>query len=559
MTNKEIARAVRELGDLMELHQENSFKIRSYQNAYLLLRKLDQPLAEIPEAELRAMKGIGEAIASKIHELLGSGQMATLEKYRVMTPPGVREMLEIKGFGPKKIWTIWKDLGIETVGELLYACNENRLVELKGFGLKTQAEVAKMAEYFLRSKDKFLFASIEAYAQNLLAEIRRRMPLLRIELAGELRRCANVVSGIELVADDRLDLPHVFDGELLKPATPPSASPLKGSTGGSDIPVTVHLVGAQEFGSKLFRFSGAKAFLEAFVQAFPAIDFSNLPDEQDIFTKVDIEPIAPELREDGQWIAAARTRSLPRLLEHEDVRGVVHSHSTYSDGIHTLRELAEAAMQAGYEYLVITDHSQSAFYANGLKVERLRQQWQEVEALNSELAPFRVFRGIESDILSDGSLDYPDEILGQFEVVIASVHSNLRMDEAKATARLLRAVENPHTTLLGHPTGRLLLAREGYPLDHRRIIDACAAHGVGIELNANPYRLDLDWSWIPYAASCGVPISINPDAHSREGIFDIRYGVLSARKGGLTAKNCWNELPLEAFAERLNTKKRSPG
>ncbi|RMG76580.1 MAG: PHP domain-containing protein, partial [Bacteroidetes bacterium] len=222
-------------------------------------------------------------------------------------------------------------------------------------------------------------------------------------------------------------------------------------------------------------------------------------------------------------------------------------HSTYSDGVNSIREMAEYARDLGYQYLVMSDHSKSAFYANGLKEDRLRRQWDEIDALNRELAPFTIFKSIESDILSNGDLDYEPDILAQFDLVIASVHSNLRMDKEKATRRLLAAIENPHTTILGHPTGRLLLSREGYPIDHQLIIDACAEHGVAIELNANPYRLDLDWSWIPYAIEKGVLISINPDAHSTAGIHDIHFGVLSARKGGLSKAACLNAKDLDAF------------
>ncbi len=241
-----------------------------------------------------------------------------------------------------------------------------------------------------------------------------------------------------------------------------------------------------------------------------------------------------------------KPRVIPNLVEVADIKGVVHTHSTYSDGMNTLREMAEYSKQLGYEYLVMSDHSKSAFYANGLQPERVLSQMAEIDALNQELAPFRNFKGIESDILNDGSLDYSEDILSKFEVIIASVHTNLRMDEAKATQRVIKAVENPHTRILGHPTGRLLLSRQGYPLDHQKVIDACAANGVAIELNASPYRLDVDWTWIPYALEKGVMISINPDAHSKQGIHDIHYGVLSARKGGA-------ELLLNASMQRVLT------
>jgi len=251
-----------------------------------------------------------------------------------------------------------------------------------------------------------------------------------------------------------------------------------------------------------------------------------------------------------------QSKGIPTLIEETDIKGVVHTHSTYSDGLNTLKEMAEYTKAQGFEYLVMSDHSKSAFYANGLQPERVLMQMEEIDALNQQLAPFRIFKGIESDILNDGSLDYPEDILSKFEVIIASVHSNLRMDEAKATQRIIKAVENPHTRILGHPTGRLLLSRQGYPLDHQKVIDACAANGVVIELNASPYRLDLDWSWIPYALEKGVMISINPDAHSKQGIHDIHFGVLSARKGALSAEYCLNAKGVNDFVTWIESRSR---
>jgi DNA polymerase (family 10) len=258
-----------------------------------------------------------------------------------------------------------------------------------------------------------------------------------------------------------------------------------------------------------------------------------------------VQSIPPELRDSVWPIELARQNALPVLIEEADIRGVVHTHSTYSDGINTVRQMAEASRERGYEYLVMSDHSQAAFYANGLKADRVREQWREIDALNEEMAPFRILKGTECDILSDGSLDYDEELLAGFDLVIASVHSNLNMDEERAMERLLAAIANPYTNILGHPTGRLLLSREGYPIDHAAVIDACAEHRVAIELNANPYRLDLDWSWVPYAVERGVKVSINPDAHSTGGIDDIHYGVLAARKGGLRKVDCLNTRGVE--------------
>ncbi|MEL6923843.1 MAG: PHP domain-containing protein [Bacteroidota bacterium] len=551
MTNKEIARSFNRLAKIMELHKENPYKIRSYANAYIQLRKLQQPLSEMSPAEMEGLKGVGKTISNKITELLETGQLETYQKYVTQTPPGVVEMLDIKGFGPKKIRVVWKELGAETIGELLYACNENRLVELKGFGQKTQEDLKQKLSYFQQSQGKFHYAALEAEADRVSTLLSESMVGQQVALVGEMRRRNTIVSKIELLTDANLatlksvlessDLTLVkVDGNILLAKTE------------HDVPVIIYQCAAGEWGSKLFRYTATDAFMKAFLEVAAADDFRQMKTEADIFEKAKLPYIEPELRESEYAVDLAKAASLPTLLEETQIKGVIHNHTTYSDGIHSLREMASYTKDQGYEYLVITDHSKSAFYANGLKPDRLETQWAEIDALNKELAPFKIFKGIESDILSDGSLDYDEQVLQQFDVIIASVHSNLKMDEAKATQRLLTAIANPYTTMLGHPTGRLLLSREGYPIDHKAIIDACAEHGVAIELNANPYRLDLDWSWIPYAMEKGVPISINPDAHSKEGIHDIHFGTLAARKGGLTAEACLNARSLADFEQWLS-------
>lgn len=548
MSNKEIAKVFQFLGDIMELHGENPFKIRSYQNAYLTLRKLERPLTEMEAAEISAIKGVGTAIAEKIRELLDTGKMNTLQQYLDKTPEGVQEMLHIKGFGPKKIKVIWEELGIETIGELLYAVNENRLLELKGFGEKTQNELRQQLQYFLKTRNQFHFATLEKEGQQILKALQQALPGVKMEFTGAFRRCANVLESIDVLIGTKDDLEAVLVKIGLQNIQNQADHTCGSST--NEYPVRIFQCSASEFGSKQFKYSAAPAFLQAFLEKYPDQDFRDLADETEVFAKVNLTFIPAELREEA-W---SLTRQIPTLLEAGDIKGVVHTHSTYSDGINTLREMAEYSKQQGYEYLVMSDHSKSAFYANGLQPERVLSQMAEIDALNLELAPFRIFKGIESDILNDGSLDYPEDILSKFDLIIASVHSNLRMDEAKATQRVIKAVENPYTRILGHPTGRLLLSRQGYPLDHQKVIDACSANGVAIELNASPYRLDLDWTWIPYALDKGVLISINPDAHSRQGIHDIHYGVFSARKGGLSVAHCLNAKGVNDFVMWINSR-----
>ncbi len=549
MTNKEIAKQFQYLAEIMELHEDNPFKIKTYQNNYLTIRKLPEPLAEMPVEEMGKIKGIGSSTVAAIQEMLASGTMQALRKFEEKTPPGVQEMLHIPGFGPKKIRVIWKELGVETIGELRYACNENRLVELKGFGEKTQEDFRQKLDYFQKSQGKFLFAEIEAASEQLLKQLSGLLPEASISLTGAVRRRSNIVERLEvLVASDQA-ISQIFDNELLTITNQQENTYF--ATTKNEIPVTIYHCQLSEFGSKLFRYTAAEAFMKAFLDKFPGIDFKGMSSEAAVFEKAKLPFIAPELRE----LAWGMETDFGSLVVESDIRGVVHAHSTWSDGLHSLRQMAEHARSLGYAYLGITDHSKSAFYANGLKEDRVVQQWAEIDLLNQEMAPFRIFKGIESDILNDGSLDYPEEILAGFEFVIASVHSNLRMEEEKATQRLLKAIENKFTTILGHPTGRLLLSRQGYPIDHQKIIDACAANGVAIELNANPYRLDLDWSWIPYALKKNLLISINPDAHSTGGMNDIKYGVYSARKGGLSRKNCLSSMELADFEQFISVKK----
>lgn len=546
MTNKDLASAFNELGQLMELHGENPFKIRSYQKAYRTLRALPDLVADMTKEQIGKIDGVGKAIQDKIWSLLETGEMPTLEKYRGMTPEGVREMLGIKGVGPKKIRMLWKELGAESPTELLYATNENRLVDLKGFGAKTQENIRKQLEYFLKSKNKFHYGRVEEGAMALLEYLQKQLPGVQVEWTGAIRRRAIILEVVEVLVGTNEPILGVFTDELQHEQS--TSEGIHQGTFQESFPVKIYTCAPEEFGSKQFRYTGTRTFQEAFLSKTDQKDFTNIDSEEALFTKAQLPFVIPELRDSDHWIQLDQQ---PILVEESDIKGVVHAHTRWSDGMHTIKEMAEASRDLGYQYLGLTDHSKSAFYANGLKEDRLIAQWEEVDELNKTLAPFRIFKGIESDILSSGDLDYSEDILKQFDFIIASVHSNLKMDEAKATARLIKAIENPYTTILGHPTGRLLLAREGYPIDHMKVIDACAANGVSIELNAHPYRLDLDYTWIPYAREKGIMISINPDAHSIDGIRDIRYGVLAARKGGLEVDGCLNAVGVEEFERRI--------
>jgi DNA polymerase (family 10) len=550
MTNKEIARTFQFLGNIMELHGENPFKIRSYQNAYRQLRALSEPLNTMTDEQIGSIKGVGSAIQKKIRELLETGEMQTLEKYKDQTPEGVQELLTIKGLGPKKLRVIWKELEVESVGELLYAVNENRLLDLKGFGAKTQEDLRQKLEYYLNSQHLYHYAKLEEPAQKILDRLQSLNTGVRIATSGALRRGSNTLEEITLLAVDHPNWMEWLSSAGLKSLNQVEGEEIIGATS-EDIPVRILLCKEEEFANRWLETSSSDDFKQALDTASPKWRQEPQTSEAAIFSQAGLPFVPPSLREDSWGLDWCKTHDPETLLQESDIRGVVHAHTTYSDGLHSLREMVEYAQAQGYEYLTITDHSKSAFYANGLQPDRVRQQWEEIDQLQKEYPDFRILKGIESDILMDGSLDYEEELLKGFDVVIASVHAHLRMDEEKATSRLVKAIENPYTHILGHPTGRLLLSRKGYPIDHQRVIDACAANGVAIELNANPYRLDLDWSWIPVALDKGVLISINPDAHSQQGIHDIHFGVISARKGGLTKAQCLNACSASDFLAHL--------
>jgi DNA polymerase (family 10) len=478
-------------------------------------------------------------VGKKVIEMLDTGKLEVLSEYISKTPPGVIEMLQIKGIGPKKIHTIWKEMEIESLGELLYACNENRLTLFKGFGQKTQSNVQEAIEFYFLNQGHFLYAQLNDIFPQVEGYLKKIFSPEKVRVTGSYRRQAITIEELEFVILEK--------NETIKPkfqtAQPPEL--LEESTGSllyklkNGLKLRLYTGGTNR-AEELFKTTGNPEFLEAFTKAFPGLKYKGDETEEDeiLFTKAGIPYIPPCLRETAAIVDKAKKKQLPVLIQPSDIRSIIHSHSNWSDGSNTLEEMAQDCIKRGYEYLVISDHSQTAFYANGLKEDRIRAQHLQIDTLNKELKPFRIFKSIESDILNDGSLDYPEPILKTFDLVIASVHSNLKMNEDKAMTRLIRAIENPYTTILGHMTGRLLLSRNGYPVDHKKIIEACAANKVVIEINAHPRRLDIDWKWIGYAMDKGVLLSINPDAHFLEGFDDVRYGTLAAQKGGLTKE--WN-------------------
>ena len=544
----------------MDIHGENSFKAKSYASAAFTIEKLPMQLIDTPKGKIFEIRGIGESTGKKIIELIDTGSLKALQEIIEKTPPGVIEMLNIKGIGPKKISTIWKEMEIESVGELLYACKENRLKLYKGFGEKTQQNVIETIEFYLNSQGSHLFPQVELVVPQITGYLEKLFSPGNVFITGDFKRQVEIIDELEYVVN--------ITNEQVKPkfvsANPPELLEEKPNSLLYKLLNGLQLrlyTGQGNIEERLFLTTGSKEFTDAFIGQFPKTDFtkSRGDDDEALFTQAHISYIPACLRESAEIIERAKTGPLPALIQPEDIKGIIHSHSNWSDGSNTIEEMATAAIAQELEYLVISDHSKSAFYAQGLSEEKILAQHLYIDELNAKFKPFKIFKSIECDILYDGNLDYSNSVLSTFDLVIASVHSNLKMTEEKAMIRLLAAIENPYTTILGHMTGRLLLSRKGYPVDHKKIIDACAANHVVIELNAHPSRLDIDWRHIDYALQKNVLISIDPDAHTIEGFSDTRYGVLAAQKATLSAAQNLSSLGLKKFEEFIQHRKKIKG
>lgn len=555
MNNAQIADFFSLLAKLADVHGENPFKVKAYAAASFSIDKLTVELSEVPRDKLFAIKGIGESNGKKIVELLDTSELNIVNELIEKTPEGILEMLSIKGIGPKKITTIWKEMEIETIGELLYACKENRLKLYKGFGEKTQLNITETLEYYLKSRGGFLYAQVEVIIDTVDQFFKKIFASTKTGITGDYKRQLEIIHELDIVIAGSMELINekiaaITDFELIEN----NATNLlvKSPIG---LKIRLHSCEASTWLEQYFFKSCSADFELAFRQHFPFINYEACPDEAAIFKQAAIAFIPTYLRESPITIEKAIQHSIPTIIKTTDIKGIIHSHSDWSDGSNTIEQMANAAIAKGLEYLVLSDHSKSAFYANGLKEDRIKQQQLCIDELNIKLAPFKIFKSIESDILNDGNLDYSNAILSTFDLVIASVHSNLKMNEEKAMMRLLNVIENPYTTILGHMTGRLLLSRKGYPVDHIKIIDACAANNVVIELNAHPSRLDIDWRYIAYALEKNVLISINPDAHTIDGFNDTKYGVLIAQKAMLTKEQNLSSFGLKELEQFLSKKK----
>jgi DNA polymerase (family 10) len=554
MDNFQIADTFSLLAKLMDIHGENSFKSKSYASAAFSIEKINVPLAGMSTEKISAFQGIGLSAAQKITELLETGRLTVLEKLIAATPEGVLQMMQIKGIGPKKINAIWKSMEIESIGELLYACKENRLKLYKGFGEKTQQNIIDAISFFLQHQGSHLFADAQLIDEVIFAILSTLLSDFRVERTGQIPAQPETVDRFDYITNgDPESVISLLQNPAFKFSLKENHADYIDFATNEDYPVRLWLCKEADFIAKKIETGCSIAFWEILKNKQAEKGMVHAHTEEAFFNALNLPHFPAYLRDEADWIHKADKATIDKIIQPSDIRGIIHAHSNWSDGSHSLEEMATKAKAAGLEYLVISDHSRSAFYAQGLSTERVMAQHQQIDELNAKLAPFKIFKSIESDILNDGSLDYDAALLSEFDLVIASVHSNLKMDKDKAMARLIRAIENPYTTILGHMTGRLLLSRAGYPVDHERIIDACARNHVAIELNAHPRRLDMSWKYIRMAVDKGVIISINPDAHSTEGFADVKYGVYAAQKAMLTPDNNLSSYSLTAFEHYLKS------
>jgi DNA polymerase (family X) len=558
--NEKIIDLLNLTADLLEINDENQFKADSYRRAGFNLEKFEKDLSSMNEEKIAKIDGIGKSIAKSIYEIVESGTFQELEKLRLQTPEGVVEMLSINGIGPKKIKVIWKELNIISKTELLAACQNNIVAQAKGFGFKTQTTIQTNIIYELEQKGKLRLDQGLELSKEIIKELLQIWP--NIEPAGSLESKAEVFAELTFIVatENVIEEAHKITNNVNFVQDFKISSPFvwKGTYKNNTIAVHIHFCSHENQVAEKYILSASEKHLQYQLEGgstvLKYIKSKTFESTEAIFESINYQFIPTEIREGYNEWSLAQTHSLPKLIEYTDLKGPLHNHSNYSDGKNTLAEIATFCKAQGWEYIGISDHSQSAAYAGGLQPERVFEQFKEIDALNKTFDNFKIFKGIESDILTDGSLDYTSDILSQFDYIVASIHSGLNMDEDKATQRLITAIENPYTKILGHPTGRLLLKRQGYKINTSAIIDACAANNVAIEINANPWRLDLSWVFVKEAIDKGVKIAICPDAHENDGFFDMNYGTLMGRKGFLTKENCINCLSTEELSSWFKTK-----
>ncbi|KNY30353.1 DNA polymerase/3'-5' exonuclease PolX [Pseudobacteroides cellulosolvens] len=563
MNKHDIIHILNEIGVLLEIKGESFFKSKAYYEAARAIEFMDEDIELlVKEDKLKELKGFGTALSQKIGELVTTGKLIYYDNLKESIPQGLIDMLKIPGLGPKKVRAVYEKLGITTIGELKYACIENRLTKLTGFGEKTQQKILEGIENLNKYAGKFLYPHGYRLANELLKSLRENSAVIRCSECGSLRRKKEVIKDIDILVSCN-DSSQVMDIFTKHPLVETITS--KGDTKSSvilheGISVDLRVVTDNEYPYALHHFTGSKEHNTALRHLAKQMGIKmneyglfkddliiDCSTEEDIFKVFGLQYIPPELRENNGEFAAASTGTLPDLITINDIKGVFHVHTNYSDGSNNIEDLATYCIGKGYSYIGISDHSQTAYYAGGLKVDDIKRQHEEIDKLNQKHRDFKILKGIELDILPDGSVDYDDEVLSWFDFTIASVHSSFNMDEKDMTDRVIKAMKNKHVTILGHPTGRLLLSREPFKIDIKEIIRTAAEEKIVLEINANPHRLDMDWRYLKSALEEGCTFVISPDAHCLEGINDIEYGVNIARKGWLSASNVINTMDWESL------------
>jgi DNA polymerase (family 10) len=573
MDKREIVHLLEQIAAFLELKGDNVFRIRAYHNAARAIAHFSGDIDKALESgELAQVSGVGAGTLEIVREALQTGRVQTLESLREEIPPGLVEMLKISGLGVAKVQQIHQTLGITTLAELEEAARDGRLAKLPRFGQRTAQKILRGLQFLQEVAEYKLFHHAKAEADRLALAIADLPGVAGVAVAGSVRRSREVIRDLDFVVavDDRSEELGRRLGTLVGVAefvgTAPGEFSLRFA---SDTMADVYACRPNDFGFTLVRATGSQEHVNGLMQRAEALGMSwtdrglirdgapvPAPDEHDVYRALEMQFIPPELRENTGEIDAAIEQRLPHLLSVSDLRGFLHCHSNYSDGTSTVRDWAVAAREGGYEYIGITDHSAAATYAGGLYTEAIGRQHVEIDAVNAEFADVRVLKGVEVDILESGTLDYDDETRARFDFLIASVHNGFGQDRDAMTARILKAMDDPHMGILGHPTGRLLLSRNAYPIDLEAVFDKAAAVGIAIEINADPQRLDLDWRSVREATNRGVTISIGADAHSTGGMGNMSLGVGIGRKGWLTADQVLNARPLEKFLEHVAARRQ---
>lgn len=558
MVDRNLLKIFRNIAILLRIKGENPFKADAYDKAADIIESQQLDIKElVQQNKLAEIKGIGEALAKKISEFVQTGRLEYYEKLKTEIPPELITITRLPNLGPKKTKLLYDKLGIRTIDELEKACQENKLANLKGFSKKSQEIILNSIQHYRAWKGKVQhFACLEKVKE--IETILFDLPeVVNFSVTGEIRRVKEVVTKISFLVSTcspetlKSKLSNKFHSKCI-------GNKLEISTE-EDIPIEIEITSPDYFVWRLHNSTGSDEYLEAFANHIskytsegydpniPSISFISLSSEEQLFDKLDLQYIPPELRERKRIVEVSRNKAIRKLIDEKDLRGMIHIHTNWSDGHSSLEEMVEATKSLGFEYVVICDHSQTAKYANGLEPERLLQQIELIDKLNGMNLGMKILKGIESDILPDGSLDYPEEILQRLDVVVASIHSHFKMNKEQMTKRIIYALRSPYTTILGHPTGRLILARQSYEIDVKEIIDVASDYGKIIEFNANPYRLDLPWEYLEYAKEKGVKISLNPDSHDKFSLSDIFYGLKFLRKGQIEAKDVINSLSYQEF------------